>query len=42
MLKNPPWAPRNNFNDRILVSAKIGCFTFNSTYSLDYAALCSK
>jgi ABC-type oligopeptide transport system substrate-binding subunit len=42
MLKNPPWAPRNNFNDRILVSSKIGCFTFNSTYSLDYAALCSK
>jgi hypothetical protein len=24
------------------VSSKIGCFTFNSTYSLDYAALCSK
>jgi ABC-type oligopeptide transport system substrate-binding subunit len=42
MLKNPPWAARNNFNDRILLSSKIGCFTFNSTYSLDYAALCMK
>jgi ABC-type oligopeptide transport system substrate-binding subunit len=42
MLKNPPWAARNNFNDRILLSNKIGCFTFNSTYSLDYAALCHK
>jgi len=42
MLKNPPWAPRNNFNDRILVSSKVGCFTFNSTYSVDLAALCLK
>jgi hypothetical protein len=42
MLKNPPWAARNNFNDRILLSSRIGCFTFNSTYSLDYAALCLK
>jgi len=39
---NPPWAARNNFNDRILVSSKISCFTFNSTYSVDYAALCMK
>jgi ABC-type transport system substrate-binding protein len=42
MLKNPPWAARHNFNDRILVSGRIGCFTFNPTYSLDYAALCLK
>src|SRR5215471_551637 len=27
MSKNPPWAPRNNFNDRILISKNIGCFT---------------
>jgi peptide/nickel transport system substrate-binding protein len=42
MLKNPPWAARNNFNDRILLSSRMGCFTFNPTYSLDYAALCLK
>ena len=42
MLKNPPWAARHNFNDRIVVSSRIGCFTFNPTYSLDYAALCLK
>jgi ABC-type oligopeptide transport system substrate-binding subunit len=40
--KNPPWAARNNFNDRILVSGRVGCFTFNSTYSVDLAALCIK
>ena len=40
--KNPPWAARNNFNDRILVSNRVGCFTFNSTYSVDLAALCIK
>ena len=39
---NPPWAARNNFNDRILVSSRVGCFTFNSTYSVDLAALCLK
>ena len=37
-----PWAARNNFNDRILVSKRVGCFTFNSTYSVDLAALCIK
>jgi ABC-type oligopeptide transport system substrate-binding subunit len=42
MANNPPWAPRNNFNDRILLSNRIGCFTYNSTYSLDLAALCIK
>ena len=42
MLKNPPWAARNNFNDRILLSSRMGCFTFNPTYSLDFAALCLK
>jgi len=42
MSKNPPWAARNNFNDRILVSNRVGCFTFNSTYSVDLAALCIK
>ena len=42
MAKNPPWAARNNFNDRILLSGRVGCFTYNSTYSLDLAALCIK
>jgi ABC-type oligopeptide transport system substrate-binding subunit len=42
MATNPPWAARNNFNDRILLSKNIGCFTYNSTYSVDLAALCHK
>ncbi len=42
MSKNPPWAARNNFNDRILLSSRVGCFTYNSTYSVDLAALCIK
>ncbi len=42
MAKNPPWAARNNFNDRILLSGRVGCFTYNSTYSVDLAALCLK
>ena len=32
MLTNPPWAARNNFNDRILVS-KVGCYTYNAIYA---------
>jgi hypothetical protein len=42
MAKNPPWAAWRNFNDRILLSSRVGCFTFNSTYSVDLAALCMK
>jgi ABC-type oligopeptide transport system substrate-binding subunit len=42
MSKNPPWAARNNYHDRILLSNRIGCFTYNSTYSVDLAALCIK
>ena len=42
MKDNPPWAARNNFNDRILVSKRTGCFTFNAIYSVDLAALCLK
>ena len=37
-----PWAARNNFNDRILLSKRVGCFTFNPIYSVDLAALCLK
>jgi len=42
MHDNPPWAARSNFNDRIMLSGKVGCFTYNSTYSVDLAALCIK
>ncbi len=42
MAKNPPWAARNNFNDRVLLSGRVGCFTYNATYSVDLAALCIK
>jgi ABC-type oligopeptide transport system substrate-binding subunit len=42
MAKNPPWAAWRNFNDRILLSSRVGCFTYNSTYSVDLAALCLK
>jgi ABC-type transport system substrate-binding protein len=42
MNNNPPWAARSNFNDRILVSKRVGCFTFNPIYSVDLAALCLK
>jgi peptide/nickel transport system substrate-binding protein len=42
MSKNPPWAARSNFNDRILVSKRVGCFTFNAIYSVDLEAICLK
>jgi ABC-type transport system substrate-binding protein len=42
MKDNPPWAARNNFNSRILVSSRVGCFTYNSIYSMDLAAICIK
>ena len=42
MTTNPPWAARSNFNDRILLSSKVGCFTYNAIYSVDLAAACLK
>jgi hypothetical protein len=42
MNTNPPWAPRNNVNDRILVSNRVGCYTYNSIYATDLAAVCLK
>jgi ABC-type transport system substrate-binding protein len=42
MKNNPPWAARSNFNDRVLVSKRVGCFTFNPIYSVDLAAVCIK
>jgi ABC-type oligopeptide transport system substrate-binding subunit len=42
MKDNPPWAARANSNDRIFLSARVGCFTYNSIYQLNLAALCLK
>ena len=42
MSQDPPWAARSNFNDRILLSKRVGCFTYNSIYSVDLAGLCLK
>jgi ABC-type oligopeptide transport system substrate-binding subunit len=42
MKDNPPWAARANSNDRIFLSSKVGCFTYNSIYQLNLAALCLK
>jgi hypothetical protein len=42
MLENPPWAARSNPNDRILVSARVGCYTYNPIYASDLAAICLK
>jgi len=42
MKDNPPWAARSNFNDRVLVSKRVGCFTFNPIYSVDLAAVSLK
>ena len=30
-----PFAPCSNGNDRIFVSKQVGCFTYNSIYSVD-------
>ena len=40
--QDPPWAAWANINDRILVSKRVGCFTFLSAYTVDLAALCLK
>jgi ABC-type transport system substrate-binding protein len=37
-----PIAPYINSNTRLLVSARVGCFTFQQAYGTDYAALCLK
>jgi hypothetical protein len=43
IMKNAaPWAPRNNFNNRILLSKRVGCFTYNAIYGTDLAAACIK
>jgi len=40
--KDPPWAAYANINQRLLLSSRVGCFTFNATYTLDLAAVCLK
>ena len=43
LMKNAaPVAPRSNPNQRIFVSKRFGCFTFNPSYTLDLAAACLK
>ena len=40
MQQGVPWAPRSNGNNRILVSKRVGCFSYSSVYTVDLAALC--
>jgi peptide/nickel transport system substrate-binding protein len=37
-----PWAPRANSNNRMLVSKRVGCFSYSAIYTVDLAALCLK
>jgi ABC-type transport system substrate-binding protein len=39
---NPAWAARANSNNRLLVSSRVGCFTYNNIYGPNLAALCIK
>jgi len=40
--KNPPWAAWANINNRMVLSKRVGCFTYNPTYTVDLAAVCIK
>jgi ABC-type oligopeptide transport system substrate-binding subunit len=42
MKQGVPWAPRANANNRMLVSKRIGCFSYSAIYTVDLAALCLK
>jgi peptide/nickel transport system substrate-binding protein len=43
LMKNAaPMAPRAAGNDRVFVSARIGCFTYSNVYGVNIAALCLK
>jgi ABC-type transport system substrate-binding protein len=43
MFKNsPPWASYQNFNSRVFVSKRVGCFVYNAIYTVDLAASCIK
>jgi peptide/nickel transport system substrate-binding protein len=42
MKNGAPWAPWANINNRVFLSSKVGCPTFNAIYQIDYTALCLK
>jgi peptide/nickel transport system substrate-binding protein len=42
MQQGVPWAPRSNVNSRMLVSKRIGCFSYSPVSMVDLAALCIK
>ena len=42
MQQGVPWAPRSNANNRMLVSKRVGCFSYSAIYTVDLAALCLK
>jgi ABC-type oligopeptide transport system substrate-binding subunit len=42
MQQGVPWAPRSNANNRMLVSKRVGCFSYSAIYTVDLAALCFK
>jgi peptide/nickel transport system substrate-binding protein len=37
-----PWVVRANMNNRLFVSKRVGCYTYNPIYSTSIAALCLK
>jgi ABC-type transport system substrate-binding protein len=37
-----PWVVRANMNNRIFLSKRVGCFTYNPIYAVSIAALCLK
>jgi len=39
MTNDPPWAVRNNFNDRQFVSARTGGFVHQAVFAFDYATV---
>ena len=41
MKHDPPWIVTGNLNSRVLVSSRIGCFTWGPYY-VDLGALCLK
>ena len=42
MQQGVPWAPRANANNRMLLSSRVGCFSYSAIYTVDLAALCFK
>jgi peptide/nickel transport system substrate-binding protein len=42
MKNGAPWAAWRNFNSRIFLSNKVGCFVYNPVYQLSLASACMK